>query len=147
VTPAVTAPCRTMRSQKPITLLELLTPFHSSVMAEQPPQYLNGRLSYINSRSLRPSPPTLEQSEYCFYPALPLFSPSPEGLEYSRQVLYLLTTLDTSLGRNPLICKDSRSSVSPRRPLYLYNHSVTPFFTPSSFTNLFYFLSIRGLGP
>jgi len=40
-----------------------MVPLHSSVMMEHVPLYLDGSLSYISSRSFRPSSPTLERSD------------------------------------------------------------------------------------
>ena len=64
---------------------------------------------------------------------------SPPRALNSLQVLCLLAALDTSLSRDPFVCEDSRSLLSPRRPLHLY-YSVTQFFTyssSSSFTSSF----------
>jgi hypothetical protein len=106
---------------------------HSSVMMGHVPLYLDGSLSYISSRSFRPSP-TLEPSDPILNTAsilLSLYSLSPPRALSSRQVLYLLAALDTSLGCDLLVCEDSRSLLTPRRPPHLHHHSATRFFTHS----------------
>jgi hypothetical protein len=62
-----------------------MVPLHSSAMMGHVPLYLDGSLSYISSRSLRPSP-TLEPSDPILNTAsilLSLHSLSPEGSELS----------------------------------------------------------------
>jgi hypothetical protein len=109
-----------------------MDPLHSSVMAEQPPRYLDGRLGYISSLGFRPSPPMLN---------IPLLWRASN----SRQVLCLLAALDTSLGRDPLVREDSPSSLSPRRPPHLHHHYTTRFFYSSSFTHLLLTLDSSGV--
>ena len=114
-----------------------MVPLHSSAMMEHIPLYLDSSLSYISSRSFRLSPPTLERSDSILNTTsilLSLHSLSPRG---PRQVLCLLAAIDTSLGRDPLVCEDSRSLLSPRRPPHLHHHSATRFFTHSSSLTLF----------
>ena len=109
------------------------------------PLYLNGSLSYISSHSLRLSSLTLEPSNPILNTTsilLSFYSLSPSRALSSRQVLCLLAALDTSLGRNPLVYKDSRSLLSPRRPLHLYHHSATRFFTYSFAHHPHYFLPL-----
>jgi hypothetical protein len=65
----------------------------------------------------------------------------------SRQVLYLLAALDTSLGRDPLVREDSLSSLSPRRPLYLYYYYMNQFFYLSFFTYFLLPLDSSGVFP
>jgi hypothetical protein len=106
------------------------------------PLYLNGSLSYISSRSFRPSL-TLKPLDPILNTAsllLSLYSlPPPWKALSSRQVLYLL---DTSFGHDPLVSEDSRSLLSPRRPLHLYHHSATRFFTYSFAHHPHYFLPL-----
>ena len=73
------------------------------------PLYFNSYLSYISSRSLCPSPLTLKPLDLILNTAfiLSFYSLSPLRALSSRQVLCLLAALDTSLGRNPLVYKDS----------------------------------------
>jgi len=88
---------------------------HSPVMMGHVPLYLNGSLSYISSRSFRPSP-TLEPSDPILNTAsilLSLYSLSPPRALSSRQVLYLLAALDTSFGCDLLVYEDSQSLLSP----------------------------------
>jgi hypothetical protein len=118
---------------------------HLSAMMEHVPLYLDGCLSYISSRSLRPSPLTLKPSDPILNTAsiLSLHSLSPSRALSSRQVLCLLAALDTSLGRNPLVCEDSRSLLSPRRPPHLHHYPATRFFTHSPLlTFLFLYSSL-----
>jgi hypothetical protein len=59
---------------------------HLSVIMGHVPLYLDGSLSYISSRSFRPSPPTLEPSDPILNTVsilLSLHSLSPEGPELS----------------------------------------------------------------
>jgi hypothetical protein len=100
---------------------------------EHIPLYLDGCLSYISSRSLRPSPLTLKLSDPILNTAsiLSLYSLSPSRALSSRQVLCLLAVLNTSLSRNPLVYEDSQSLLSPRRPPHLYHYPITRFFTYS----------------
>ena len=107
---------------------------HSSVMMGHVPLYLDGSLSYISSRSFRLSPLTLELSDPILNTTsilLPFILSPPRALS-SRQVLCLLAALDTSLGRDPLVCEDSQSLLSPRRPPHLHHQSATQSFTHSS---------------
>ena len=107
-------------------------------MMEHVPLYLDGSLSYISSRNFRPSPLTLEPLDPILNTAsilLPFILSPPRALS-SRQVLCLLAAFDTSLSRDPFVCEDSRSLLSPRRPLHLY-YSVTQFFTYSSSSSFF----------
>jgi hypothetical protein len=86
------------------------------------PLYLNSSLSYISSRSFRLSPPTLKLLDPILNTAsilLSLYSLSPPRALSSRQVLCLLAALNTSLGCDPFVYKDSQISLSPQRPLYL----------------------------
>ena len=109
-----------------------MDPLYSSVMAEQPPRYLDGYLGYISSPSFRLSPLILN---------ILLLSRALN----SRQVLCLLAAIDTSLGRDPLVREDSPSSLSPRRPLHLYHYYITRFFYSSSFTYLLLPLDSSGV--
>jgi hypothetical protein len=91
------------------------------------PLYLNGSLSYISSRSFRLSPLTLKLLDPILNTAfilLPFILSPPRALS-SRQVLCLLAALDTSLGRDPFVYKDSQSLLSPRRPPHLHHYSIT----------------------
>ena len=82
---------------------------YSLVIMGHVPLYLDGSLSYISSRSFCLSP-TLELLDLILNTAfilLSLYSLSPLRALSSRQVLYLLAALDTSLGYDLLVCKDS----------------------------------------
>ena len=86
------------------------------------PLYLNGSLSYISSRSFCLSPLTLKPLDLILNTTsilLPFILSLLRALS-SRQVLCLLAALNTSLGCDLLVYKDSQSLLSPRRPLYLY---------------------------
>jgi hypothetical protein len=105
----------------------------------------HGCLSYISSRSLRPSPLTLKPLDPILNTAsiLSLYSLSLLRALSSRQVLCLLAALDTSLGRNLLVYKDSQSLLSPRRSLHLHYYLITRFFTYSPLlTFLFLYSSL-----
>jgi hypothetical protein len=89
---------------------------HSLVIIGHVPLYLNGSLSYISSHSFRLSPLTLKLLDLILNTAsilLSLYSLSPSRALSSRQVLYLLAALNTSLSCDPLVCEDSQSSLSP----------------------------------
>ena len=72
-----------------------MVPLHPSVMMGHVPLYLDGSLSDISSRSIRPSPPTVERSD---------------SILNTASILLLLRSLPSDgLGL-------STSPVSPRRP-------------------------------
>jgi hypothetical protein len=110
-----------------------IAPLYLLVIIGHIPLYLNSSLSYISSRSfrlsltLKPLDPILNTTSILLF----FYSFSPPRALSSRQVLYLLAALDTSLGYNLLVYKDSRSLLTPCRPLYLYHYSITRFFTYS----------------
>jgi hypothetical protein len=116
-----------------------MAPLYLLVIIGHVPLYLNGSLSYISSRSFRLSL-TLKPLDLILNTAsilLFLYSFFPPRALSSRQVLYLLAALDTSLGCDLLVYKDSRSLLTPRRPLYLYYYSITRFFIYSPLFTFF----------
>ena len=117
-----------------------MAPLHSSVMMGHFPLYLDGPLSYISSRSFRPSP-TLEPSDPILNTAsilLSLHSLPSEGLELSTSPVSPRRPRHFPWPRSPRQRRLSKFIISSPLSTSLYlHHSATRFFTHSSSLTIF----------